>query len=95
MAGRIFYEHFGEDGVEGFEEFGAFFVDGDGVRFFGGVIAGWVAVVEGKSGEIRIFFDNHFGGEFVGDGVVDDVGRDSIGGELVSIETFDGSAGVF
>lgn len=71
----IFFGHFGENFVEGFEELGALFVDGDGIGFFDWIIIGdgFAFVIKWCGSKVGIFADDEFGGELVGDGVVDDM----------------------
>ena len=71
----IFFGHFGEDFIEGFKKFGALFVDGDGVGFFNWIIFfyGFALVIKWGGSEVGVFANNEFGGELVGNGVVDDM----------------------
>ena len=46
-------------------------------------------IIERRGGEIGVFTDDEFGSKLVGDGVINDVGGDSVGGKLMRVEAFE------
>ena len=51
-------------------------------------------IIKWRGSEVGVFGDDKLGGKLIGDGIIDNMSRNSIGGELVRVKAFERGVGI-